>query len=38
MIGKEVGPKEAEAAVTSSGNGVDELKISFGNTFKNQND
>ena len=38
MSGAKVGPKEAEAAVTALGNGVDEIKMTVGNTFKKQND
>jgi uncharacterized protein YukJ len=38
MSGAKVGPKEAEAAVTAKGNGVDEIKMTVGNTFKKQND
>jgi hypothetical protein len=38
MSGAKVGPKEAEAAVTAPGNGVDEIKMTVGNTFKKQND
>ena len=38
MSGKNVGPKEAEAAVTEPGNGVDEIKMAVGRVFKKQND
>ncbi len=36
MAGKEI--TTAKDAVTKKGNGVDEVKMSVGNTFKSQND